>query len=255
VTKRLYAGLQFLAAYTFAHAYSNVAGNTGAGGTGTVAGNQLDRRLNYGRTDFNREHRFVFSYVYSLPSPNMENKFLKGLLGGWSVSGVTTVQTGVPLSLTGTNTSNAYGITSDRAQLAAGCTHANLLTAGSTINRLGGISGGTGFLNAACINRNAAGAAAWLPVEVGGGTAFGNSGPGIVTGPGQFNSDMAIVKRTRLGFVNEVANLEFRTELFNAFNKPQFGNPSTNVSAATFGTISTTTVNPRLIQFALKLNF
>lgn len=220
-----------------------------------MAGNQNDRQANYGRTDFNREHRFVFSYVYNFPSPKGFSGFVNGLLGGWSLSGVTTIQSGTPLSLTGTNASNAFGITGDRAQLAPGCTHADLVTSGSLIGRLGGASGGSGYLNAACILRSATGAAAWTLVEPGGGTNFGNSGVGIVIGPGQNNSDIAIVKRTSLGFLREGTNLEFRTELFNAFNTPQFGNPSTNVSAATFGSITSTSVNPRIIQFGLKLNF
>src|SRR6185369_10992636 len=97
-------GLQFLAAYTFAHAYSDAAANTSAAGTGGIAGNQNDRRATYGRTDFNREHRFVLSYVYEFPSPKRFNS----VLGGWSLAGVTTIQSGVPLSLTGTNGQNAF---------------------------------------------------------------------------------------------------------------------------------------------------
>jgi len=78
---------------------------------------------------------------------------------------------------------------------------------------------------------------------------------GIVVGPGQNNSDIAIVKRTPLHLLGENANVELRGELFNAFNHTQFSNPSTNVSSAAFGTITSTAVNPRIIQFGLKLNF
>ncbi|MFY9620667.1 MAG: carboxypeptidase regulatory-like domain-containing protein [Pyrinomonadaceae bacterium] len=257
LTKRFSGGLQFLAAYTFAHAYSDAAANTTAAGTGGIAGNQNDRSATYGRADFNREHRFVLSYVYDFPSPRQFNSVVNNLLGGWSLAGVTTIQSGVPLSLTGTNAQNAFGITSDRAPLAAGCTHANLVTSGFTISRLGGASGGSGYFNRVCINGLLAvgGAAVWPLIEPGGGRNFGNSGVGIVIGPGQNNSDVAIIKRTPLRFINEAANVEFRTELFNAFNHPQFGNPSTSVSAATFGVISSTSVNPRIIQFGLKLNF
>jgi hypothetical protein len=95
----------------------------------------------------------------------------------------------------------------------------------------------------------------WPLVEPGGGTNFGNSGVGVALGPGQNNSDIAIIKRTPLHLLGEAGNVEFRTEFFNAFNHPQFGNPGTNATAATFGVISTTAVNPRIIQFALKLNF
>lgn len=256
LNKRFSRGFQFLAAYTFARAYSDNGANTGASGTGLSA-NQINRQANYGLSDFNREHRFVLSYFYEFPSPKGSNAFVNHLLGGWAIAGGTTIQSGVPLSLNGTNGSNAFGITTDRVQLAAGCTHANLVTSGSTISRLGGASGGSGFFNRVCVNglTSTGGAPAWPLVEPGGGTHFGNSGVGIVTGPGQNNSDIAIIKRTRVGFLGEQGNIEFRTEFFNAFNTPQFANPGTNASTATFGVISSTAVNPRIIQFGLKVNF
>lgn len=249
VTKRMGNGLQFLAAYTFAHAYSNGAANTAAAGGG-VSGDQFNNRSNYGRSNFNREHRFVFSYVYHLPSPTRFNALLDNLLGGWAVSGITTIQSGLPLSLTGTNASNIFGITADRAQLASGCSHDDLATSGSLHGRL------NNYFNRACVARNAAGAAAWRVIgDNGTGTAFGNSGVGIVLGPGQNNFDIALLKRTPVKLLGEGGNIEFRTEFFNAFNHTQFANPNTSVSSASFGFISNTAVNPRIIQVALKLNF
>jgi hypothetical protein len=248
LTKRFGKGLQFLAAYTFAHAYSDAATNTVAGGGG-VSGDQNNRLANYGRTDFNREHRFVLSYLYQLPNPKF-NAFFDKLFGGWEVAGVTTLQSGLPLSLTGTNANNVFGITTDRAQLAANCSHADLTTSGSVTKRL------DNYFNKNCIARNVAGAAVWPVIGADGrGTAFGNSGVGIAFGPDQRNFDIAVIKRTSLNRLRENANLEFRTEFFNAFNTPQFANPNTNVSSAAFGVISSTSVNPRIIQFALKLNF
>lgn len=256
VTKRLSHGLQFLAAYTFAHSY-NDAFVTDASGFG-FSGNQNDRRANYGRDVFsNREHRFVFSYVYNLPSPKQFNSFVNALLGGWSVAGVTTIQSGVPLSLFGNNGNNAFGITGDRAQLAPGCTHANLVTSGSTQSRL------NNYFNGSCINRadltlplGPANPARWPVIGNDGvATDFGNSGIGIVTGPSQNNSDFAIIKRTPFRLLGESSNVEFRTEFFNVFNHTQFGNPDSSVTSPTFNVISTTSVNSRIMQFALKLNF
>jgi len=75
-------------------------------------------------------------------------------------------------------------------------------------------------------------------------------------GPGQNNSDIAIVKSTRVGGLSENASLDFRTEFFNAFNHAQFGNPGNLVGiTGSFGVINSTTVAPRLIQFALKYVF
>jgi Carboxypeptidase regulatory-like domain/TonB-dependent Receptor Plug Domain len=250
LSKRLSKGLQFLAAYTFAHAYSTTGRSTLAGGTSGITGNQNDPRANYGLSEFDRVHRFVFSYVYQLPGARRFNSVVNGLLTGWSLAGVTTIQSGAPLTLTGTNANNVFGITSDRAQLAPGCTYDNLANSGSIQSKL------TNYFNKPCILRNAAGAAIWPIVgDDGRATAFGNSGVGIVFGPGQNSSDIAIIKRTPLHLLGESGNVEFRTEFFNAFNHTQFSNPSTNVSSAAFGTITTTAVNPRIIQFALKLNF
>jgi len=250
LTKRYSNGLQFLAAYTFSHAYSNAALDTSATGANARSGDNTNLGANYGRADFNREHRFVFSYLYQFPSPTRFSSFFDGLLGGWGVAGVTTIQSGLPLTLTGTNANNIFGITTDRAQLVPGCRYQDLKKKGSTISNL------NAYFNAGCVLRNAAGAAIWNIIgDDGRATAFGSSGIGIVEGPGQNNTDLVIIKRTSLNKLREGANLEFRTEFFNALNHPQFGNPSTNVSSAAFGVISTTSVNPRIIQFGLKVNF
>jgi hypothetical protein len=250
LTKRLSKGLQFLAAYTFAKSYSTTARSTAAGGTSGIFGNQNDARANYGLSEFNRVQRFVVSYLYELPRLNAANAFAKQLLSGWAIAGVTTFQSGLPLTLTGTNSNNVYGITNDRAALAAGCTYKQLVTPGSVDSKLGN------YFNNSCILRNAAGAAIWPIVgDDNRATGFGNSGVGIVFGPDQRNFDLVLIKRTALKALGESANVEFRSEFFNAFNTPQFSVPGTNVSAATFGVISSTAVNPRVIQFALKLNF
>jgi len=66
---------------------------------------------------------------------------------------------------------------------------------------------------------------------------------------------MAVSKKIPLRWPVEGSNVEFRTEFFNAFNHPQFSDPNTNRSSASFGQILTTAVNPRVIQFALKFRF
>ena len=250
LTKRFTKGLQFLAAYTLSSALNTNALNTlAAGGGVTATGNQVERRANYGPSDFNRRHRFIANYVYDLPSVDRGNRLVRGILARWTLSGVITIQSGLPLTLVGTNTNNAFGITNDHAQLAAGCTSENLTTSGSIQNKL------TNYFNRACVLRDAAGNPAWQVIGADGrATAFGNSGAGIATGPPQNNFDLALSKRIKLSVLGESSNLEFRAEFFNAFNHPQFSTPNPNVSSATFGAITSTSVNPRIIQFALKLN-
>ncbi|MEI4908080.1 hypothetical protein Q8G40_28765, partial [Klebsiella pneumoniae] len=84
---------------------------------------------------------------------------------------------------------------------------------------------------------------------------FGNSATGIVNGPGQANLDLAISKAVRLNWPDEKSSLQFRAEFFNALNHPQFSNPDTNFKSQTFGSITSTSVNPRVGQLALRFSF
>jgi hypothetical protein len=88
------------------------------------------------------------------------------------------------------------------------------------------------------------------------GTAFGNSGTGIVDGPGQANFDFSFMKTVTVPWPHEKSAIEFRAEFFNLFNHPQFANPDTNFfSPSTFGHITSTAVNPRVGQLALRFAF
>ena len=200
---------------------------------------RASKKQGYGKSETSRDHRFVFSYVYELPGV-AGDRVIGKLASGWSVSGVAAFQSGTPLTSLYTNSNNVTGITGDRAQLAAGCTHADLATAGRMQDRL------TRYFNAACFTTPA------VVGDDGRATAFGNSGASIVTGPGQANVDMSILKKIQLG---ESRLVEFRAEFFNLLNNPQFSNPDTNFSSSTFGQISSTSVNPRFVQFALKFSF
>ena len=133
--------------------------------------------------------------------------------------------------------------------MAPGATYQQIENPGSVEARLGGASGGTGFFSSSAF------AAPPILGSDGVATGFGNSGVGIVRGPGQFNFDFSLVKSTRVGGIHENAVLQIRAEFFNAFNHAQFNNPGTSITAATFGQITSTSVGPRLIQFAMKYVF
>ena len=94
-----------------------------------------------------------------------------------------------------------------------------------------------------------------MPTYGPGTSGSGYAGISVIRGPGQDNWNMALQKTTRVGGINEGAALLFRTEFFNAFNHPMFANPNSDASSPTFGQISGTAVNPRIIQFALKYVF
>jgi hypothetical protein len=87
------------------------------------------------------------------------------------------------------------------------------------------------------------------------GTGFGNSGTGIVDGPGQVNVDVSLSKPVALRWPREGSSVEFRAEFCNTLNHPQFANPDANFSSATFGVITSTAVNARVGQLGLKFRF
>jgi hypothetical protein len=242
---------QFQAAYTYGQSFSDLVGAAIGGGVGlaTNSNDPGNRAQQYGPSDFNRPQRLVINYSYQLPDVYHNRGFAGHALSGWTVSGVTTVQSGVALTITDTRGGIIYGsVGVSRAQMCPGYTYQDIPTSGGVENRLNGYAN----INVFCA----------VPVVgqvngTGGGTGYGNTGRGILRGPGQNNWDFAIAKRTRVGGLREDAYLEFRSEFFNAFNHPQFSNPAaTNVAApATFGVITTTSVGPRIIQLALRYAF
>ena len=114
--------------YTYSRTIDGDGANTEANGqAGAGIGNQNDDAARRGPASFSRPHRFVTSFVYELPSIRSGRGVAGALLRGWSVAGVATFQSGHPLTLVGTNANNAYGYTTDRAQIAPGCSSGDLV--------------------------------------------------------------------------------------------------------------------------------
>ena len=153
---------------------------------------------------------------------------------------VLTIQSGSALTIADTNSKNVFGISEDRAQLTGACSNSQLVRGGSIESKL------NAYFNASCFTT--------APVigADGIGTAFGNSATGIVDGPGQANIDIAFLKRIA---VHESSSIQFRAEFFNLFNHPQFANPDANFTSPTFGVISSTAVNARVGQVAVRFSF
>ena len=238
-------GLQMQAAYTWARSLSDDPNSVQGVNGGTVLGDQADRHHAYGIDSFVRPQRFVLSFDDSLPFFRSNPRSLLGeTLGGWRLSGVYTIQNGQWLAVTNTNTNNVNGVNGldqDFSQIVPGCAVA---TPGSIESRL------KSYINSACFPMK------YPTISADGTTGFGNSGRGVVQGPGENNLDLALIKQFGLKTWTEASTIEFRAEAFNALNHPQFSNPTLNRDAgASFGTITTTAVNPRVMQLALKFNF
>ena len=238
VEKRFSHGLTFLASYTWAHAL-DIASNADLG-----AQNGGDFRYfknpaqEYGNSDFDIRHRFVFSYLYELPIGHGKRALgdasgvLNQIVGGWQVGGITSVSTGNWFTILDANgVANSDG--QQRPDLIG-----NPRAAPCVPNT---------FFNTCAFADPASG-------------SFGDVSRNSVQGPGYQIWDFSLFKNFS---ISERAKLEFRAEFFNVFNHPnlQFAKsgPQNSINTTTFGTpefgFLTAARDPRQIQLALKLSF
>ena len=226
-TRRVNRGLTLSVAYTWSRALTD---------------DTYNYRLDYGPANFSRSQIFVVNYVYDLPFYKDQQGIVGKVAGGWELSGITVFESGVPLTITQNNdpfNSNDFGagpnlfpdgigidpsVVSPRPDFVSGQTVTGPKTASEWFNTK-----------------------AWADA-IG---HFGTSGRGVVYGPGLNNWDLAAIKNIK---ITERVNTQFRAEFFNAFNHPSFLGVSTNVDSSIFGQV-TSTHDPRLIQFGLKVNF
>jgi len=236
--KQFSHGLTFQVSYTYSKAMSDT----------TPVNDQTNRLDDRARLSFDRTHRLVFSYNYALPSAiSPDHKFAATILNGWSLSGVTSIQSGQPLTLTDRAGGSIYGRAgTSTITFCPGMTKTDIATSGSNQERLGAWFNTAAICAAPALGDEPSGTKA---------TGYGNVGQGIISGPGQNDWDLSIGKATKVGGIREDAELQFRAEFYNAFNHPQFSNPGTTFGTANFGVITQTTVAPRLIQFGLKYLF
>ena len=233
VQKRFAGGSQFLAAYTISKTIDDAAGTSRYYVNAT--GNPGNFRANRGLSTFDRPQRLTVSFNLAVPNPLGKSAWpVRHVFSGWEVSGVALAQSGVPFTVTNSLSGQAWdGDIGSGGAGNADYAGGPLYTTGSTRERLFG-----------WLNKSAFAAAPR--------TRFGTLGRNKLRGPGQANLDFALQKRFA---IHEQAGLNFRTEFFNIFNHANFSNPSSNFDSSTFGVISSTGANARIIQFALKLTY
>ncbi len=252
VTHRLRHGLDFLASYTFSKNMDYTSGTNSSSNflLSFLTNDQTNPRQARGLNDFDRRHRFVLSSTYAPPQLTAGPSVLRHALSSWQLSGESVLQSGVPITAIDSTAGLIYGNLSgfSRAQ----CTGANPASSGPLSSRL------NGYFNLAAFAP---------PPVIGDGTGFGDCGVGILRGPSQLNLDLAIQRNFP---VTEGSVLQFRVEFFNFTNTPKFGKPSSdfaggcssgsvctpdNLNNPSFGIISSTVSNPRILQLALKYSF
>jgi len=247
--KKYSKGLSFLAGYTWAHSLDSsplcvVLGNSGSPDCYRDA---HFRHPDYGNSSFDVRQRFTVSWMYDLPIGNGHalggnwNSAVNTMLGGWIIGGVEQMQTGfhfVPYSYVDPANSPTYqGVA--RPDLVG---NPRVFSYGSDVQASLGCP--VGRQSISCSFNPAA-----FAVPAAG--DFGNADRNTVQGPGLMSLDFTLHKEFR---IREGKMLEFRTEVFNIINTPNFGNPDVGLQSPTF-TRYLSAGPPREIQFALKLLF
>lgn len=235
--RRLSKGLSFNVNYTWAKALTD----TSLGGFSfNFNQNQYARFLERADDGIIRRQLLRFSYVYHLPFGRGQH-FLRNLpgvanhvIGGWQLSGITTMATGPRTS--------AFFSGSDPA---------NTNQFGGRPDRIGDGNFDSGSMR----DRIKAGqpifdSSAFVQPANGRGS-YGNSARNILTGPGLQVWNIVLAKNF---MITENARVQFRWEMFNAFNRANFGNPSTNISGGDFGLVGGADTG-RAMLFGLRIDY
>jgi hypothetical protein len=271
--KRFSAGFSMNLSYTWGRAMGEGYGRNEAGGAiPNSYQNPRDRASEKTRYGFDFQHSMVFSTLYELPTISaFKDNAGKHIFGGWQVNGIMVLRTGLPFSVTQGNTINTIeghvrpdlignpkldNPTVDKwynpdAYRVVTCAQPGITTGTDPVAVAAGIARNT-YLSQFC--------------------HYGSAGHSVLEGPGFKNVDFSLLKNISF---TEKMKLQFRTEIFNIFNTPQFGIPTNALNAApaflpaaangTFPTQITASRGPgaitslvapmRQMQFGLKLLF
>ena len=237
IIRRVTQGLHVEGAYTYGHVIDNVQ-DQGLFASEPQNNNNIAAERGNGSGDI--RHNFSFNLLYDLPMGSgrgflgTTSGIASTLVSGWQVNALGLVHSGIADNVSlGTNTYGNGDYTNQRPDLVPG---ESSYVSGKNYRQ---------WLNPA----------AWTTPSAG---TFGNSPRNSVYGPGFTQVDSALVKETPLG---ESRSLEFRSEFFNMFNHPNFGQPDSTYGDSSFGQIFTTfgrTIGfgtSRQIEFALKLRY
>jgi hypothetical protein len=235
VRQRNTGGLEFLASYTLAEAKSNSLGFYGSGGVnaqGAYWQNSYDPDNGYGPSFFDARHNFTVAASYELPIGQGRKlgadwgAVTNAFLGGWVLSGIFQARSGFPVTVTDARGSSLQAVRGNERPNCVG----DWKPSDQTINN---------WIDINAFQRAASG-------------TFGNCPVGVARAPGFTNIDMTLGKRFYMG----ERYFEFKLEAFNVFNHVNYGPPARNIGDPnTFGKITSTIGNPRIIELGFKFYF
>jgi hypothetical protein len=231
-TQRLWHGLVANSTYTWSKALDD-ASNPGGDNAGTNVPQDMNNyAAEKGPADFDHRHRFVTSFLYQVPLLRNSQGWIHTAFGEWQVGGIWTLQSGAPftVNLNNDNAHNGTPIFSQRPNFVC--------------DPNSGPKTPAMWFTPTCFSQPAL-------------LTYGTAGRNSVIGPGLDNFDATIQKQFP---IRESMNLQFRLDIFDFFNHPNFNAPvgsGRTFSAAAvspFGSI-TSAQDPREMQFSLRLVF
>jgi hypothetical protein len=221
-TKRASHGLTILSTYVYGIGKDN--GSQTVEGGGSYPRSSANPEIDYSYSDFDIRHKFNLSVVYDLPSKESATGFAKALLNDWQVNGIVILRSGLPFTVkSGT----------DRSLTAIGQDNADQIADPA---RPSGADPVQQWFNPAAFTAAAVG-------------TFGTAGRNALRGPNAAVIDMALFKNFPIG---SRAKFQFRLEAFNVFNRVNYNNPNSTITAvANFGRILGAG-DPRVLQLGFK---
>ena len=245
---RMFRGFTMLTAYTYSKSIDTAqeirAGNQNVSAFQAINNWNLDGQSR-GRSAFDQRHRFVNSFLYEIPFGVGKRYFQEGLgarvLGNWQVNSIITAATGLPFTVySGVDTANSGVASLTLPDVVAGVSPIPSHQTTNTWFNRGAFTPAPDCRNQSVFNTLG------NPLA-----CFGNAGRDILSAPGLFDFDVALMKTFSLA---EFGSLQFRAEIFNLSNTPPLGPPGAVLSSPTVGRILS--AGPaRQIQFALRYTF
>lgn len=226
---RFAKGLSLTAAYNWSHMIDDQNDETNGGRA--LAQNPRNRgKAEKATSIFDLRHRLVAGYVWEIPFTSNLKGLSQAIIGGWSLGGIVTLQSGSPFRITqSADTQNNDSVGSARPNLVPG---QNMQIPGSERDP-------QRWFNTAAFTNSV--------------LEYGNTPRNPLVGPGLKTFDLSAQKSFRMPF--EGHELLFRTEFFNSFNTPQFATPGASLGTGTFGRITGTAADNRQVQFGLRYAF
>ncbi len=233
-------GLEFLASYTYSKALSDNVGYYGVGwgqtaGQGYYYLDSSNPRKDYGPSPYDMRHNFSLATIYELPygraSGAAVTSVKNAVLGGWTLNSIFQTHTGLPITV--------YDGAGQSLQATRSLERPNRVCNGA----IQGAGVNDPWIDINCFQHAPRG-------------EFGDSGVGIISGPGYWNLDLGLGKNFYV--TNDQKYLTFRIEAFNVLNHPNFAIQAGSAdmsNPATFGRIQNTFSAPRIVELVLKFTY